>query len=467
MIVPFVGPAYKSRALPWSAQECVNLFLEQGGPDAKSPYALLGTPGLREFATLQAGKEVRGLFGGSDGNLYAVCGDQFSQVSPAGVVTNLGTLSTDTGPVSMADNGVQIFAGDNPNGYVYTLSNASFVMVSDANWPGCAMMDSLDGYGVGITPSSGQFWVTNLYDFSTMFSALDFATAEANPDKLVAIQVDHREAWLFGERTVEVWYDSGDATFPLSRVQGAFIEIGCAARFSVAKLDNTQFWLGTNGSVVRADGYTPRIVSTRAIEAEISGYPRVDDARAFAYTQEGHAFYAITFPTADVTWVYDAATNAWHQRRSWGLGRWRPTCYARLGNRHFVGDCTTGKIYTIEPDCLTDAGQQIERMRVTPPIAKEDARLIHSRLAIDFETGVGTGSGQGENPQAMLSWSDDGGRTWSNEQSASLGAQGAYLTRAVWWRLGQSRNRVYKLRITDPVRVAILGAYGEIKPGRP
>ncbi len=468
MIIPFVGPAYKSRSTPWSAQECVNLFLESAGPGAKTQAALLGTPGMTDFATLKnGGGEVRGLWPASDGNLYAVCGDQFSRVSPAGVVSNLGTLETDSGPVSMGDNGVQVYCVDNPNGYVCYVSNGAFSQVSNATWPGCTMMDYLDGYGIGITPDSNQFWVTNLYDFASMFSALDFASAEGNPDKLVAVQVDHREAWLFGEKTVEVWFNSGDSSFPLARQGGAFIELGCAAPWSVAKLDNTQMWLGSNGAVVRADGYTPKIVSTRAIEAAMAGYPRVDDARAFAFAFEGHTFYALTFPAADVTWVYDAATDKWHQRRSWGMGRWRANCVARFAGKVIVGDATSGRLYALDPASYTEAGQPIERVRVTSPIAAEDKRLIHSRLCVDFESGVGTGSGQGEDPQAMLSWSDDGGRTWSNEYTAAMGRQGEYRTRAEWRRLGQSRARVYRLRITDPVRVSILGAYGDITPGRP
>ena len=468
MNIPFVGQAYKSRSGPWNGQECVNLFLEAGGPGAKTPAALLGTPGLVEFATLKAGGgEVRGLWPASNGDLYAVCDDQFSRVSPAGIVTTLGTLATNTGPVSMGDNGVQVFAVDNPNGYVCPLSNAgALVQITDEDWPGAAMVDYLDGYAIGITPDSGQFWVTDLYAADSM-SSLDFASAEANPDKLVAVQVDHREVWLFGERTVEVWYNSGDSSFPLSRVGGAFLEIGCAAPFSVAKADNTQFWLSTNGSVVRADGYTPKIVSTRAIEAAMAGYERLDDARAFAFSQEGHTFYVITFPTADVTWVYDAATDAWHQRRSWGLGRWRANCYARLGQKHIVGDCSSGRLYLLDPEAYTEAGRPIERVRTTQPIAAEDKRLIHSRLCVDFESGVGLSSGQGEDPQALLSWSDDGGRTWSNEYPASMGRQGEYHTKAEWRRLGQSRARVYRLRITDPVRVAILGAYGDIAQGKP
>lgn len=466
MNIPFVGPAYRSRSLPWSAQECVNLYLEAGGPGAKSEAALLGTPGMTEFATLaEAGGEVRGLWPASDGNLYAVCDNQFSKVTAAGLVTNLGTLDTTTGPVSLGDSGVQVFMADNPNGYVYTIASNAFAKVSDADWPGCAMVDYLDGYAVGITPDSGQFWVTDLYNAGSL-SALDFASAEANPDKLVAVQVDHREVWLFGEKTVEVWYNSGDSSFPLSRVAGAFLELGCAAPFSVSKADNTQFWLGTNGCVVRADGYTPKIISTRAIEAAMAGYSRVDDARAFSYSQEGHTFYVLMFPTADVTWVYDAATDSWHQRSSWGMGRWRANCVARFAGKIIVGDATSGRLYALDPASYTEAGQPIERVRVTAPLANEDVRLNHSRICVDFECGVGTGSGQGEDPQAMLSWSDDGGRTWSDERTASMGKQGEYRHRAIWRRLGQSRNRVYKLRITDPVRVSILGAYGDITKGR-
>ena len=336
MNIPFVGQAYKSRSGPWNSQECVNLFLESGGPGSKTSAALLGTPGLVEFATLKAGGgEVRGLWPASTGDLYAVCGNQFFRVSSTGLVTNLGTLDTSTGPVCLGENGVQVFMADNPNGYVYNFASNTFAKITDTDWPGASMVDYLDGYTIGITPDSGQFWVTDLYNAGSL-SALDFASAEANPDRLVAIQVDHREVWLFGDRTVEVWYNSGDANFPLSRVGGAFLEIGCAAPFSVAKADNTQFWLATNGSVVRADGYTPKIISTRAIEAAMAGYPRLDDARAWAYSQEGHTFYVLTFPTADVTWVYDAATDAWHQRKSWGLGRWLRPPRAKAHHRRLL-----------------------------------------------------------------------------------------------------------------------------------
>ncbi len=459
MKIPVVGPAYSSRIPGWSGQELVNLFVEGGGPGAKSPAALLGTPGMTEFATLLAGGgEVRGLWAASTGDLYAVCANKLCKVTPTGVTTVLGTLETSTGPVSMGDNGVQVFLSDNPNGYVYTLASGAFSRITTATWPGAAMVDYLDGYMIGITPSSGQFWVTALYDASSI-DALDFASAESNPDRLVALQVDHREVWLFGEKTVEVWYNSGDSTFPLSRVSGAFVETGCAARMSVAKADNTQFWLATNGAVVRAEGYIPRIISTRAIEAAITGYSRIDDARAFAYAMEGHTFYVLTFPSAGVTWVYDAATDMWHERASWGLGRWRANCYARLGNKHFVGDVSTGKIYRLDPEALTEAGMPIERVRVTAPVGDEDKRLIHSRFTLDVETGVTDGA------QIMLSWSDDGGRTWSNEQTASLGALGEYRARAEWRRLGQSRSRMYKIRCTDPVRLAILGAYGDISKG--
>lgn len=477
MIIPFVGPAYQSQSLPWSAQDCLNLYPEAGGPAAKTQAALLSTPGLVEFATLKdGGGDARGVWAASDGNLYAVCDDQLSQVSPAGVVTNLGTLDSSTGPVAMGDNGVQVFVVDNPDGYVYTLasnaaaSNAAasnaFAKIVSSNWSGASMMACLDGYGVGITPGTGQFWVTSLYDFSTMYSALDFATAEGSPDKLVAVAVDHREVWLFGERTTEVWYNSGDSSFPLSRVSGAFLETGCAAPWSVARGDNTKFWLSSDGMVVRADAYTPKAVSTRAIEAAIAGYSRIDDARGFYYLQEGHGFYVLTFPSAGVTWVYDSSVDAWHRRSSWGLGVWRPTCHARLGQKHIVGDATTGRLYSLDPQAATDAGQPIERMRVSAPIAAEDKRLIHNRLAIDFETGVGLLAGQGEDPKAMLSWSDDGGRSWSGEYMGSIGKLGEYRYRAIWRRLGQARNRVYRLRITDPVRVTIMGAFGDVQGGR-
>jgi hypothetical protein len=186
----------------------------------------------------------------------------------------LGTVSG-TGPVSIADNGTQIFFACNGPSYIYNEVTNVFQQITDPDFPGALTVGYLDGYFVFTEPNSQRVWVTSIFE-GTQIDALDFASAEGSPDGLVGLIVDHREAWLFGTDSVEVWYDAGLADFPLTRIQGAFNEIGCVATFSIAKLDNGLFWLGTDargqGIVYRANGYTGTSFSTDAVEYAIAQY---------------------------------------------------------------------------------------------------------------------------------------------------------------------------------------------------
>lgn len=468
MKIPFVGPCYKGRSAYWDGQDTVNLYLEADEAGGKSSLALLGTPGLVPWITLSsAGGEVRGAMACADGYLYAVCGAVLSRVSTAGEIITLGSLETSSGPVSMAQNGSQLLIGDGPYGYLVTFATGTFGRIIDANFPSAAAVAFVDGYFAVLKQDSEQWFLSGLYD-GTVWDGLTYASAQGAPDKLMALVVSHREVWLLGEQSTEVWYDTAAAppSFPFERISGAFIEAGCAARNSALPMDNTVVWLTDKGQVVRASGYAPQIISTRQMESLIEGYPRRDDAFAFTYTQAGHTFYALTFPTADVTWVYDAATGAWHRRKSWGMGRWRASCYVRFNGMHLVGDMSTGKLHRLDLDANTEDGEILEAMRVTPPMSSPGGeRLFMASLQVDFEPGVGTATGQGQDPQAMLDWSDDGGRTWSNVYTAPMGKMGEYRTRTIWRRLGSFRNRSFRLRITDPVKRVIVGASATITKG--
>jgi hypothetical protein len=306
---------------------------------------------------------------------------------------------------------------------------------------------------------------------------LDFASAEGDPDNLVSLIIDHREAWLFGTNSIEVWYDAGLPDFPLQRIQGAFNEIGCAAAYSVAKLDNGLFWLGADargrGIVYRANGYTGQRISTHAIEWQIQQYSTISDAIGYTYQQDGHAFYVLIFPTAETTWVYDVATQAWHERAGWDNGnfvRHRSNCQVSYNNQIIVGDFENGNIYAFDLETYADNGdiqKWLRSWRALPTGANNLKRTSQHTLQIDCETGVGLNTGQGDDPQMMLRWSDDGGHTWSNEQWASIGKVGEYFQRTFYRRLGMTlklRDRVYELSGTDPVKIAIVGAQLDVTP---
>lgn len=469
--IPFIGAAYTGRSDNVDAQRCVNLYLE-ADKDGKNPMALYGTPGTELFAYLSA-YPVRGMHVVAN-ILYVVNGDKLNAVFTNGTFSLVGTLTTTSGRVSMADNGTQLIIVDGATGWIYTPSTGVFAQITAAGFPIADVVTFLDGYFIANKQGTDRFQISGLYDGST-WDALDIATAEGDPDNIVTLIADHRELWVFSDMSTEVYYNSGDADFPFARIQGAFIETGCAARWSVAKCDNSLFWLSHNkqghGMVVRANGYAPQIISTRAIEYKISTYASIADAFGYSYVNEGHSFYVLTFPSANATWVYDAATNAWHERSSRNAdgvnGRHLSDSYAFFAGHHIVGDYADGDVYKMKMDVYTDGidAYPIRRVRAGQHISKDGRKLRIGRVQVDLEAGVGLVTGQGSDPQAMLRWSDDGGHTWSAEHWASFGKIGEYGQRAVWRRLGSSRDRIFEISISDPVKVVVQSMYADIDGG--
>ncbi|HNA22764.1 MAG TPA: packaged DNA stabilization protein, partial [Agitococcus sp.] len=325
--------------------------------------------------------------------------------------------------------------------YVLDTNTDTLTQITDPAFYGSPRVDYLDGYGVFVKPNSQQFYISALNDFSS-FDALDFASDEADPDNLVTFIVDHRELILFGERTTTVWFNNGGADFPLSRRDGAEMESGCAAALSVAKLDNTVFFLGRNvyghGLVYRLNQYVPQIVSNRGIEQMINTFARIDDAIAYAYQKNGHSFYVLTFPTANKTLVYDASIQdpdmAWSVRETYNLGRDRATCHAFAFNKHLVGDSQSGKIFELDENTHTDGGLPIVWSRTSAHIISDYKRIRHKEVVLNFQTGVGLEDGT--DPLIYLTYSDDGGHSYITPREASLGVIGQRKNRVMFSRLG-------------------------------
>jgi hypothetical protein len=463
----FIGPSYTLDSVNVDCQRCMNLFPEideQGTGKEQEVAALVRTPGLRTLLTLPTGP-VRGEWAASNGTLYVVSGNKLYEVSSLWVATVRGTLNTSSGPVSMDDNGSQLVIVDGSNGYICTMATGATAQITDPDFPGATQVTFQDGYFIFVKPNSEQFFISAIND-GTNYDALDIATPEGAPDNLIGAMSDHQNVFLFGTESTEIFYDSGNADFPFERNQGALIEVGCAAAFSIAKLGNVPYWLGQDkqgrGIVYRAQGFQPQRISTHAIEGVITGLGDLSTARAWTYQEKGHGFYALNLPGAESTWVYDSSTGLWHERSFLNQGRYerhRAECHAFAYNTHVVGDYSSGKLYALDRNTFSDAGAAIARERTAPHVAQGMKRQFHERFDLDIETGVGIdGAGQGTDPQVMMQWSDDHGRTWSQERWRSIGKIGERKKRVYWNRLGSSYDRVYRVRITDPVKVTLLGA---------
>ena len=494
MKTPILGSAYVARSVNAADNRMINIFPEIVPEAGKEPAYLQRAPGLRFLATVGDGP-IRGLWHFGD-YAYVVSGIEVYKVTSTYNATLIGTV-TGTAPVSMADNGTQLFIACDGPSYIYNSATNVFGQITDPDFPGAGQVGYLDGYFVFNEPNSQKIWVSQLLD-GTSIDPTDFASAEGAPDGVVSILVDHRELWVFGTNTVEVWVNAGLTDFPLQRIQGAFNEIGCAATHSVAKLDNGIFWLGADargqGMVYRGEGYTGKRISTHAVEWQIQSYGTISDAIAYTYQQDGHSFYVLIFPTAGKTWVYDVSTGAWHERAGFSNGqfvRHRSNCMVAYNDEIIVGDYANGKLYAFDLDVYADDGQiqkWLRSWRALPTGQNNLKRTTHHSLQLDCETGVGlegvyglilaeTGdiltteteepleleeaTDVGTNPQVMLRWSDDGGHTWSNEHWSPMGKVGEYSKRVFWRRLGMTlklRDRVYEISGTDPVKVYIMGA---------
>lgn len=477
MKTPFLGSSYVARSVNAADNRCVNLFPEAVPEGGKEAGYFSRTPGLRFLQTVGTGP-IRGLWSRKNdgGSFYVISGiEMFKLTSLTGTPVKVGDVSG-FGPVSIADNGIQLFIACGGPSYIYNMATGVFSQITDADFPGATTVQYIDGYFVFNEPNSQRMWVTSLLDGLSV-DPLDFASAEGSPDGVVAIAVDHRELWVFGTDTIEVWYDAALASFPFARIQGAFSEIGCIAPYSIAKLDNALFWLGGDprgfGIVYKNNGYAGVRISTHAVEFAIQGYADISDALAYTYQQEGHAFYVLIFPSADTTWVFDVATGVWHERAGFENGtfvRHRSNCQCNFANATVVGDFETGNVYAFDLNVHADNGgtqKWLRSWRALPAGKNNLRRTVQHSLQLDAEAGVGINIGQGSDPQVMLRWSDDGGHTWSNEHWKSMGKIGEYGYRTIWRRLGMAdklRDRVYEVSGTDPVKIALMGAELSVSP---
>ena len=456
--ISFAVDSYRHPSLPLSAKRILNLYAEQEPTDARTEVALLSTPGLRLFTTYGSGP-ILAMNDDAPGRLYVASGTALYRVRPDQEMPpeNLGNIGTTTD-----DKMITIAVG--PVGMVvcvppraYTCSHSEPMNEIGGTFPGASSVTYLDGYFVFTsTENSSRFFSSKLLD-PNAFDALDFAYADGLPNVLRRVVAHQGDLWLLGEAGVEIWSDVGLAAFPFQRAPGGVIPHGCVSPRSVTMLDGSVFWLGTDCTVWRGEGYRASRVSTHAIEAMIRAFNPASVLAALAYTDNGHPFYALTF--ASGTMVYDCRTQRWAERSSSedGTGRWRPQAVSLRGATVLFGDSVTGAIYHQDAGLDTDADVLVPRQATLPTIWGGTNRAFLHRLEIEMETGV---SGD-----VTLEWSDDGGFTWPGRRVLASGAASEHRNRVVTNRLGSFRQRTFRVTMYKRGTLYGVDAYMELGDG--
>lgn len=470
--INLLGGSYQAKNIIANAQRCVNLYPESNPQPNQAPVPVTHyqTPGLSLLSTVPAG-EGRGAYRSSKDTLFVVIGqDVYIVAGSTWVCTNIGTIPTSVGPVSMIDNGIDVMLVDGTGlGWQWSVvDGSSFAQITDANFLGGTVIDYLDSFVLLTQPQTTNFYTTLSNSFT--FDPLYIVARSGFPDPLQAVKVANRQILLLGSITSELWYNAGNPNFPFAEMPGMLVEHGCAAPYSVAKQDTSIYFLSRDlqghGVVMAVAGYVAHRISNHALEAQIATYADIADAEGYTYQINGHAFYVLSFPTADITWVFDQSTEQWHQW-AWAdtdgvLHRHRVSfgCFAHDTN---IGiDHTNGNIYKIDQFSYTDAADPIIRLRGFPHVVNNAKRLYHRQFIADVAVG--------DNPlniDAILSlrWSDTRGASWGNAVQSTLGNAGEYLKSVQYQRLGMARDRVYELSWSAAMDTALNGAWLEYNTG--
>ncbi len=461
---------------------CINLYPEKiQGEKGPVIGLLLSSPGLTAPVAVVGAGPVRGEFTSNDGNLYVVSGNGFYKVTPTYVVTLLGNVASNTGPVSIIENPTQLLVVDGIGGWCYNKATTVFTQVipnaaTSDTWPNVAVYQ--DGFGLVNSLNSNQIYQSNYNDLSTFAtlvggggSTANNAFVHGNPKNVLTMFDLKEEVWILKKDAVEVWINQGAPGFAFAQLQGVYLPVGIVSPASVARLGDSLVWLGSSdqgrGTVFMTVGYAEKVISSPALTATFQGYAVISDAIAYTYTSAAHNFYVLTFPTQGVTWVFDLSTGKWTQRGYFSnsaFGRELANCHALFNGIHIVGDYRNGNLYSLDDNTYTDntaPRKWVRSWRALPPNVPQGVPMSFDSLEIILETGITVLPGT--NPQMDLRFSDDSGYTWNGPFQVPLGQVGQTTWRAIQNRLGSTTltrglDRIWEISSNDPVSIKIVGA---------
>lgn len=478
LTIPFAGPRQEDRAFAVNAQRAINWYPTVEGDGAKAILTMKPTPGKTLRVTAGNGPIRSNIVTFQDRAVF-VSGGQLLAVDTSWAVTSLGALNTTSGWCSIAAGRTYVVAVDGGDFYAFGVSpftwgTGVFSIVTDsgdANYDAdCPTSPShvayLDGYFIVNNAGSDGFNLSGNENPLT-WDALDVGSAESDPDDVLAIATTRRDLYVHGEKTTEVYYNSGNADFPFDLYANGVLGLGIHAPHSVATDGNRIYMLAVTDKSspfpVFLQGFQAQKISDPDIAYTLSQMTTTSDALGMVYTQADETFYELTFPTEDLTLVYHVEQDQWHERQSGSVERHRVQGHGYFNGMHLVGDYISGKVYSLDPAVYTEDGATIKRKRVAQILHRDGRQIEVNCLEVEMKRGVGLVSGQGSDPQVMLRYSIDGGHEWSIELWRGFGAQGDYDAKCVWNRLGTADSFLFELTESDPVDAQIINAYADVE----
>jgi hypothetical protein len=408
-------------------------------------------------------------------------------VQTNGALVFVGSIADRPSQVYMADNGLVLVLVDGDQGWAVDLATNDFGEIIDASFYGADFVVFLDTFFVFNRPDTNQFYISlSQVDFTmltggTAFDPLDIAAKSGSADPIVSILTYQKQLWLIGQLTSEIWIGTGAADFYFQLVQGAYVDHGCIAPYTAANTDVIGIWLmqdraGKN-MVVKTSGYGVEDIGTPFLTQEFNNYVETSDAIGFFFQIDDHAFYALIFPAANRSWLYELKTEQWNR---WAylntftgtLQRHRANCGMFFNGQNMIGDWETGKILILDNNTYTDVSADpetptpIRRVKTfAHMVGPEFERISYKNFDADMEVGTQDPIIDSD-PNVLLDWSDNRGVSYGNAVAQTMGKGGEYQTTISWNRLGYARDRIFRLTWSAPIKTALNGGFAEIRQMR-
>lgn len=428
MQIPFGLSAYSRFNGRMPPVRLVNQYAE-GSPTSKSGAVLFQRPGLAALYD-RASRGVYRQDGVFEGGLFTVSGSVLYRNNTA-----LGSVAgSDRVEFAYTVDGLFVLSG----GVVYQYDGSTLSQTAFPDGASVASITELDNFLVAVRQDTGTVYFRVPGD--TTWNALDFFSAEREPDPAICVRSLIDVLYVFGSASIEAFAPTGSATQPFQRIQGAGFARGCKDKNSVVTLDNTLFFVGEDNIAYRIDNVPVRI-SDHGQEERFS---LSATASCGTYSWQGHKFYVVGLETE--TLVYDVA-GGWSQYVQNG-GAFPSTLCFDGSTTYVAGE----KIYTLE-DRADDDGEVMERIWTS--IIPVDEPVSCDAIEIGLSPGV---TPLGTEPAVVQTRiSRDQGRTWGDWREASTGFGGEYRKRVRIrrWGMLDAPGALFEHRITDPVELRI------------
>lgn len=441
------------RNVPY-AEDLINMFVGVTGNNYDRPT-------LELFATLPSNEPIGMYY--FDGVLVVVTSDRkiYTVDSNANIldITNAPLPGT-ARPVFTDNKQVLLIAGGSTP--IKWEGVGSQTEALGGSPPATTHLAFLDGFLLANRRiASENYKVVQFSDFEDVetWNGLSLFSAVGDPDEVMGIAVNQREAYIIGQKTTEIWQNVGASPVPFNR---AFIwQYGTCAKYSIIVADNSVIFIDQDRRILKLTGREPVRLS-ETIEEELFKYETVSDCVTSQFSWNGSVHVLFVFQTERKAWSIDLRNNQWTEWKGFSTDWDRPriNClhYVQDTRECFAGDFATGRIWKFSDTIKTDAGSIFKRNRKFSVMDqgtynKKQVRVLRINMKRDVANSYTEGLPE-TNPTIELRWRDDG-KFWTNWRHISLGKIGEKKRFVEIHRLGQYRSRQYEIQFSDPVELNI------------